>query len=76
VTARQGWVTVATYAREDEARLAAGRLEADGIEANVYPEFQGGYYGGSVNMPVQVLVPEHRLLEARAVLHAPEPTGE
>jgi hypothetical protein len=76
VNVRQGWVTVATFAREDEARLAAGRLEADGIAAKVYPEFQGGYYGGSVNMPVQVLVPQHRLLEARAVLDSPEPTGE
>lgn len=76
MTARQGWVTVATYAREDEARLAAGRLEADGIESKVYPEFQGGYYGESVNMPVQVLVPQQRLLEARAVLDSPEPTGE
>jgi Putative prokaryotic signal transducing protein len=76
VTTRAGWITVASYAREDEARLAAGRLQADGIEARVYPEFQGGYYGESVNMPVQVLVPEHRLLEARALLDAPEPNEE
>ena len=76
MTVPQGWLTVATFAREDEARLAAGRLEADGIEAQVYPEFQGGYYGESVNMPVQVLVPQQRLLEARAVLDSPEPTGE
>lgn len=62
------WAEVASYGREDEARLLAGRLQAEGIEARVYPEFQGGYYGESVNIPVQVLVPEHRVLEARAVM--------
>jgi Putative prokaryotic signal transducing protein len=62
------WAEVALYGREDEARLLAGRLQAEGIEARVYPEFQGGYYGESVNIPVQVLVPEHRVLEARAVM--------
>jgi hypothetical protein len=62
------WAEVASFGREDEARLLAGRLQAEGIEARVYPEFQGGYYGESVNIPVQVLVPEHRVLEARAVL--------
>jgi Putative prokaryotic signal transducing protein len=62
------WAEVASFGREDEARLLAGRLQAEGIEARVYPEFQGGYYGESVNIPVQVLVPEHRALEARAVM--------
>jgi hypothetical protein len=62
------WAEVATFGREDEARLLAGRLQAEGIEARVYPEFQGGYYGESVNIPVQVLVPEHRMLEARALM--------
>jgi Putative prokaryotic signal transducing protein len=62
------WVEVASFGREDEARLLAGRLQAEGIEARVYPEFQGGYYGESVNIPVRVLVPEHRVLEARDVL--------
>jgi Putative prokaryotic signal transducing protein len=62
------WAEVASFGREDEARLLAGRLQAEGIEARVYPEFQGGYYGESVNIPVQVLVPEHRVLEARAVM--------
>ena len=47
---------------------AVERLKAEGIEARVYPEFQGGYYGESVNIPVKVLVPEHRALEARAVM--------
>ena len=62
------WAEVASFGREDEARLLAGRLQAEGIEARVYPEFQGGYYGESVNIPVRVLVPEHRVLEARDVL--------
>ena len=62
------WAEVASFGREDEARLLAGRLQAEGIEARVYPEFQGGYYGESVNIPVQVLVPEHRVLEARAAM--------
>jgi hypothetical protein len=63
-----GWIAVAALAEEGEARLLAGRLEAEGIETRLYPEFQGGYYGESVNLPVQVLVPEHRIMEARAVL--------
>lgn len=62
------WAEVASFGREDEARLLAGRLQAEGIEARVYPEFQGGYYGESVNIPVRVLVPDHRVLEARAVM--------
>jgi hypothetical protein len=62
------WAEVASFGREDEARLLAGRLQAEGIEARVYPEFQGGYYGESVNIPVRVLVPEHRVLEARDLL--------
>ena len=62
------WVSVASFAREEEARLLAGRLEAEGIDARVYPEFQGSYYGErTVQLPVQVLVPAHQELEARAV---------
>jgi hypothetical protein len=63
-----GWFAVATLAEEAEARLLAGRLESEGIEARLYPEFQGGVYGESVILPVQVLVPQHRVLEARAVM--------
>jgi Putative prokaryotic signal transducing protein len=62
------WVRVASFTREEEARLLAGRLAAEGIQSRVYPEFQGGYYGESVHMPVEVLVPEHRVLEARRVM--------
>ena len=67
-----GWVEVASFAREDEARLAAGRLEAEGIPTRLYPEDPGDYYGPSTSamlgQPIQVLVPGHRLLEARDVL--------
>jgi Putative prokaryotic signal transducing protein len=67
------WVEVASFRREEEARLVAGRLEAEGIPAKVYPEWQGGYYGESVTVPVQVLVPQHRVLEAQDVLERVEP---
>jgi Putative prokaryotic signal transducing protein len=63
-----GWTVVAQFAQEAEARLLAGRLDAEGIETRIYPEFQGSYYGESVNLPYGVLVPDHRVLEARAVL--------
>jgi hypothetical protein len=62
------WFAVAAFGEEAEARLLAGRLETEGIETRLYPEFQGSYYGEAVNQPFQVLVPAHRVLEARAVL--------
>jgi hypothetical protein len=62
------WVPVARFMREEEAHLLAGRLRSEGIEAAVYPAWQGGYYGESVNLPISVLVPEHRLLEAREMV--------
>jgi hypothetical protein len=62
------WVPVARFMREEEAHLLAGRLQSEGIEATVYPAWQGGYYGESVTLPISVLVPEHRLLEAREIV--------
>jgi hypothetical protein len=62
------WVPVAQFNAEGEARLLAGRLQVEGIEARLYPEWQGGYYGDSVNLPYAVLVPEHRILEARQIV--------
>jgi hypothetical protein len=62
------WVRVESFLRDEDARLLAGRLEAEGIEARVYPEWQGGYYGESVHLPVEVLVPEHVALRAREVI--------
>jgi hypothetical protein len=66
------WVTVAAFNREEEARLLAGRLRAEGVEARVYPEWQGGYYGESVHVPIRVLVPEHRAVEARLLVESLE----
>jgi hypothetical protein len=68
------WFAVASFSEEAEARLLAGRLEAEGLETRLYPEFQGNYYGEAVNLPFQVLVPSHRVLEARAVLARLETT--
>lgn len=68
------WVQVASFAAEGEARLLAGRLDAEGIEARLYPEFQGGYYGEGFNLPVRVLVPEHRVVEAMLVVEPLERT--
>jgi hypothetical protein len=66
------WVEVASFAREEEARLLAGRLEADGIPARVYPESQASYYGPGTSallgQPIRVLVPEHRTPEAGRVI--------
>jgi putative signal transducing protein len=67
-----GWTVVAQFGQESEARLLAGRLEAEGIETRLYPEFQGSYYGEAIALPFGVLVPEHRVLEARAVLEGIE----
>jgi hypothetical protein len=69
------WVPVARFMREEEAHLLAGRLESEGIEATVYPAWQGGYYGESVNLPISVMVPEHRLLEAREIVEEIERMG-
>jgi Putative prokaryotic signal transducing protein len=62
------WVEVASFTKEEEARLLAGRLEAEGIEVQVFPEFQASYYRDVLPVPVRVLVPEHRALEAREIL--------
>lgn len=63
------WVLLGKLPTEEEARLLAGRLEADGIPARVYPESIGMYYGSAIEAAlrhgIDVLVPEDRLLEAR-----------
>ena len=69
------WVSVARFSREQEARLLAGRLEAEGIEVKMDPEWQGGPYGEVIWLPVSVLVPEHRVLEAREIVEEIERTG-
>jgi Putative prokaryotic signal transducing protein len=62
------WVEVASFSREEEARLLAGRLEAEGIEVQVFPEFQASYYRDVLRVPVRVLVPEHRVAEAHQIV--------
>ncbi|MGH2691264.1 MAG: putative signal transducing protein [Actinomycetota bacterium] len=72
------WVPVTSFLREDQARLAAGRLEAEGIPSRIYPEEIGTYYGSAVEAlmrhGIDVLVPEDRLLEAREILEALDPS--
>jgi hypothetical protein len=62
------WVEVASFAKEEEARLLAGRLQAEGIEVQVFPEFQASYYRDVLPVPVRVLVPEHRVAEALQIV--------
>ena len=69
---RRTWRPVAAFHREDEARLLAGRLESDGIEARVFPEDAADYYGPGTSAllgrPFEVLVPEGREGEAARVI--------
>jgi hypothetical protein len=57
---------------QDEARLLAGRLEAEGIPATIFPDREATYYGrdtqSRLGQPIEVLVPEHRMIEAKAVV--------
>ena len=66
------WVPVARFGNQDEARLLAGRLEAEGIPATIFPDPQLTYYGRDtlsyLGQPIEVLVPEHRAVEAGAVV--------
>ncbi len=66
------WVAVARLADQDEARLLAGRLQAEGIPATIFPEPQSTYYGPNtlphLGQPIEVLVPEHRVVEARVLV--------
>jgi hypothetical protein len=73
-TAAARWVPVARFGNQDEARLLAGRLEAEGVPARIFPEPQSTYYGrdtlSHLGQPIEVLVPEHRVVEARLVVEA------
>jgi hypothetical protein len=66
------WAEVASFSREEEARLLAGRLDAEGFPTRIYPEQSGDYLGPGTSpmlgQPIQVLVPEDRVLEAREVV--------
>lgn len=68
------WRAVATFWEEDEARLLVGRLEAEGIDARLFPEEAGTYYGKSTSpflgRPWEVLVPEDSVGDAALVIQA------
>ncbi|HEX2030329.1 MAG TPA: hypothetical protein VHL78_02855 [Actinomycetota bacterium] len=70
----RNWQPVARFVREEEARLLVGRLEAEGIEARLFPEDAGTYYGKDITAllgrPWEVLVPEERIAEAALVIQA------
>ena len=72
------WVPVARFGNHEEARLLAGRLEAEGIPATIFPETQFTYYGPNtlphLGQPIEVLVPEHRVVEARLLVEELERT--
>ncbi len=67
---------------ELEAELACGRLESEGIPAQVrfsaragYPRYVAGYGGFGVGAPLstyEVLVAEEQVDEARGILRVPE----
>lgn len=68
------WQRVASFLWEEEARLLAGRLDAEGIPARVFPEDAGTYYGKAttafLGKPWDVLVPEERATDAALVIQA------
>ena len=70
------WVILTELAHEDEARLLAGRLEAEGIPARLSPDFQSDFYGrGSsvlLGKRIGVYVREDRLAQAEQVVRALE----
>jgi hypothetical protein len=63
---------VAAFGHEDEARLLAGRLEAEGIEARIFPEPAVSVYGrdtvAMLGQPIRVLVPEGETDEALRII--------
>jgi putative signal transducing protein len=66
------WTRVGSFLRDEEARLLAGRLNAEGIPARTYPEEVSSYYGTATGAllvhGIDVLVPEERVLEARELI--------
>jgi hypothetical protein len=63
---------VASFRNQDEARLLAGRLQAEGIEARIFPDPDFSLYGrDSVSMlgqPIEVLVPQEQVGQAERVI--------
>ena len=66
-----GWVRVATFGDATEARLVAGRLEAEGIPARIDPEILSDPYGQAATFLAQgidVVVPAEQADEARTIV--------
>jgi hypothetical protein len=68
------WTRVAELHNPDSARLLCGRLQAEGIDARIFPEEFSSYYGRGIllEQPVQVLVPEEWVREAQKVIRSIE----
>jgi Putative prokaryotic signal transducing protein len=70
--APRNWRQVAALGREEEARLLAGRLEAEGIDARLFPEPTFSLYGRDtvpmLGQPIRVLVPEEAVDEAAGII--------
>ena len=68
----QTWRAVASFGNQDEARLLAGRLQAEGIEARIFPESGLSLYGrdtlSMLGQPTEVLVPEELVGEAERLI--------
>ncbi len=66
------WVRVELFLRIEEARLLAGRLNAEGIPARTDPEdvlnAYGTMTGALLANGIDVLVPEDRVAEARELI--------
>jgi hypothetical protein len=65
------WTQVAQFRDPDEARLLCGRLQAEDIDARIFPEDVGSYpygRGASLGQLVQVLVPEDQVKAAEYVI--------
>ncbi len=70
------WVRVATFMREAEAHLLAGRLKAEGIDARVDRPRLPFYYGAAVaallEQGIDVHVREEQERDARTVIEEVE----
>jgi hypothetical protein len=71
-SAPRAWRSVAAFRDPDEARLLAGRLEAEGLDARIHPEPPTTVYGRDTaamfGQPTEVLVPEEQVRYAEQIL--------
>ena len=66
------WERLMEIRTEEQARLLAGRLEAEGIPVTLSPDRLYEYYGRGtaslVGKAIEVFVPENLVLQARAIV--------